>query len=330
MDFSIKGPDPFNILTSTKNILESAQYVFLNENSIKKTAVDISPHLNESTDTLGEGFNRLASFEDNLQLAFIEDSVNFCFWSDINVPRWQVEYPSGDITEGGWFALQKCFERAIAEEVPVLDAGYLANITTDETARIFRSANEHIIPLVEERCACLREAGLVLLDKYHGKFINVLESSGYDAVRLVRQIVEDFPCFQDVSLFQGTRIPFLKRAQIVANDVSYVLDMNRRFRLKNFNQLTAFADYKIPQILRFLGVTSYEKKLANKIDMGENISQGSQEEIEIRSGAIWGVELLRQELQNKYSAAMIDNALWILSQKQAGMPPYHRTRTIFY
>lgn len=330
MNLTIKSPDPFNILVSTKKILEFSKFVTLSEKNIKDICPAIEQSLKQSYDALSEGFNILGSFEDNLQLTFIEDTINFCFWSNLNTPRWQVEYPDGEITEGGWFGLQKCFERALSEEMPILDARYLAKISVADTANIFRSANEHAIPLLEERCACLREAGLVLLDKYNGKFTNILESSGYDAVRLVRLIVKDFPSFEDVAEFENMRVPFLKRAQIVANDIAYVLSKNKRFRLKNLNQLTAFADYKIPQILRHFGIITYARELTEKVDSGTQLPQGSREEVEIRSATIWGVELLCQELKGTYSAATIDNALWFLSQNQEGMTPYHRTRTIYY
>ncbi len=119
--------------------------------------------------------------------------------------------------------------------------------------------------------------------------------------------------------------------------------------LRNLDKLTAFADYKIPQILRSLGVIKYTKQLANKIDSYELIQKGSEDENEIRAATIWAVELIRNEvekksersetliregLQKKYdfiTASHIDSMLWKMSQTKAkGEKPYHRTLTTAY
>lgn len=100
--------------------------------------------------------------------------------------------------------------------------------------------------------------------------------------------------------------------------------------MKNIECLTAFSDYRLPQILREFSVIKYAKTLASKIDNYVLIPSGSCEEIEIRAATIWGVELIRQKLE-KFPASKIDFALWLLSQ---GLPqkvkPHHRTYSIYY
>ena len=330
MKLQIISPDPLKILESTKWVLDTAQFVSISASRIKKAAENIIPYLERKNDALGEGFNVFESFEENAQLVLIEDSVNYCFWSELNVPRWEVEFPRNQFTQGGWFGLQRCFERALAENIPILDAAYLKDISFEDTGYLFRSANEHEIPLIEERRDCLRETGKVLFEKYDGKFINVINSTLFDAVELTDRIRNDFPSFRDTALLNKKDVTFLKRAQIVANDIAYISDKNNQINLKNLDQLTAFADYKIPQILRFLEVITYRKELAQAVDGGVHISKGSREEVEIRSATVWGVELIRQALHGQYSSAQIDNALWSLSQSQAGMKTYHRTKTTCY
>jgi len=112
------------------------------------------------------------------------------------------------------------------------------------------------------------------------------------------------------------------------------LSGNGRPELKNLDKLTAFADYKIPQILRNMGIIEYTKELAERIDNYELIEKGSEEEIEIRAATIWATELIKQELQKKdrfITASHVDSMLWNRSQtKTKGEKPYHRTLTIAY
>ncbi len=122
---------------------------------------------------------------------------------------------------------------------------------------------------------------------------------------------------------------FLKRTQLVSSDISQINVHFREKPLKNLQSLTAFADYKLPQILREYKILKYSDILSNKINHGKYLQAGSAEEIEIRAATIWTVELIRQYLK-KYSSVQIDNALWLLSQNLKNPKPYHRTRTIFY
>jgi hypothetical protein len=100
------------------------------------------------------------------------------------------------------------------------------------------------------------------------------------------------------------------------------------------DNVTAFADYKLPQVLRHVGVLQYNPSMDNKVDQGIFLEAGSPEEIEIRANTIWAVELIRQELTQmgkKLRAFEIDWILWNLGQEsQFKIKPYHRTKTIFY
>lgn len=103
--------------------------------------------------------------------------------------------------------------------------------------------------------------------------------------------------------------------------------------LTDLDQLTIYADYKLPQVLRHYNVLEYHGGLAERVDAGSELAAGSVEEIEIRACTIWACELLRRALL-QYGCSMtnvdIDQRLWLLGQNGAAMRPYHRTRTIYY
>ncbi len=230
---------------------------------------------------------------------------------------------------GGWYGLKKCFDRARAENIPIFDAGYLRLISHAEAEHLFRGAGGVRIPLLAERLDNLHEASNVLVEKFGGRFMNVLEESGWDAIALAQPITRHFSSFRDTSLWRGQAVHFLKRVQIVSNDIIYALKREGK-TLRRIDELTAFADYKLPQVLREMGILEYSTALLEKVDNEVAISHNSPEEIEIRAATIWAVELLRQEIKT-LTAGDIDNLLWLLSQNmQEKARPYHKTRTIYY
>ncbi|MFA6136127.1 MAG: queuosine salvage family protein [Candidatus Paceibacterota bacterium] len=319
--------DPLNVLKSTKAVLEKAQFVSINQDNIQTIANQLLEDCEEKLNSMKKDFHLAGNLEDNLQLVFIEDVVNFCFWADKDKFKWQTEWPSGNIIFGGWYSLKSCFERALHNKVPILDANYLSSISSEDAKNFFKGVDDTQIPLLENRTDNLREAGKILLSEFNGKFVNVLEASEFDAIKLVQLIIKYFPSFRDISVIEGNEVFFLKRAQICACDVSYLL---KKDKLSNFPLLTAFADYKLPQILRMFDIIEYSDDLAKKIDNMEEIPHDSREEIEIRSATIWAVELIRQKI-GKMPTSNIDNLLWLMSQKiQDKAKPYHRTRTIYY
>ncbi|RJO61414.1 hypothetical protein C4544_02760 [candidate division WS5 bacterium] len=322
--------DPLNILTSTKKVVDNSRYVKINYDKIPILAQSINKRLKQGLESPSDNFGTTGGYENDVQLIFVEDVVNFCFWEEKGKEKWFVEW-NGQQIRGGWYALKACFDRALKEGTPILNSNYLKNFGLAEAESFFRSSNGISIPMIMERIENLREAGDVLVKKYDGKFINLLEEASFDAIEVVQCLIKDFSSFRDIAEIDGEKIYFLKRAQILAFDLSYLDQSNPKRKIKNIDKLTAFADYKIPQMLRMSGVLEYSKELRKEVDDYSLILAGSRKEVEIRSAGIWGIELIRRELDNRYTAGEIDNALWLISQKESdNTKPYHRTYSIFY
>jgi hypothetical protein len=330
MDLTIRTDDPLNVLHSTKRVLEGAQFVRLEQAGIETVSETITKKLtHEFLEECYDAIGPTGDLEEDVQLVFLQNVVNFCFWPDRGEPKWQVEWPEGQAISGGWFCLKACFDRARAEGVPILDAGFLADISTDDVESFFRGSDGTRIPLLEKRRIVLQEAGRRLLENFDGRFFHALDLVNHNAIELVRLIIKKFPAFRDIHDRGEFEVVFLKRAQICVHDIGHLLAREGRTQLKRLELLTAFADYKIPQMLRHFGVLHYSEDLAERVDRMIQLPRGCREEVEIRAATIWGVELIRQRLKT-FTAAQIDNALWFLSQDQTGVKPYHRTRTIDY
>ncbi len=260
------------------------------------------------------------------------DALNFSFWGMPGEPRWQIH--QGDQTLDGYAALAAALTRAAESGTPLWDADYLATMPADDLARILRpTPGAAEIPLFAERLANAREVGRVLNARYNGQFERAVIAMDHDAARLALLLARDFPSFNDTAEWDAHTVSFLKRAQITVADL-HAATNGTAIAPRGLERLTAFADYKLPQLLRAEGVLVYAPELADLVDSYTLLPSGSRAEVEIRAATIWSVELLRRALESAgvhQTASAIDYRLWHESQSVGpSIAPYHRTRTIYY
>ena len=162
----------------------------------------------------------------------------------------------------------------------------------------------------------------------------LIEEADGSAVELVRSVTTRFPSFNDVATYQDQEVRFYKRAQILISDLAGAFNGRDLGAFHDLNLLTAFADYKIPQVLRSFNALVYSPELDAAIAERRLIPTGSAWEIEIRAGTIWACEFLRRILADQgrlFRATEIDWILWLAGQSlPPEMPTYHRTLTVFY
>ena len=159
------------------------------------------------------------------------------------------------------------------------------------------------------------------------------------ADRVVRLALRRYLAFDDAGAWRRRdglvlAVPFLKRAQILAADLAGALAGTELAITKHLELLTAFADYKVPQVLRHLGVLRYEAPLARTIHLRERIPPNHPYEVAIRAGTVQGCERIvaaARGLGLEITAAELDWRLWRLGQSLPGdVEPYHRTPTTHY
>jgi len=303
---------------SCKKIAEQASLVRIDSSALSNFA----PRNLKRTRTVPFFAKRLTD-EQELAFQFVFNSVNYSFWGS---PKWHAEYQN-HLHDGSW-GMMASLRRAIDEGFPILDPRYLADLPKDEASVIFRGTTK--IPLFYERIACLQELGRVVLQEYDGEFTNIVAESKHDALRLLQIITTRFPSFNDAATYNKTPVYFHKRAQLLISDLYDRFDKKGYGEFSNIGSLTAFADYKIPQVLRKIGILFYHQNLEAMIDTGIELQAGSTAEIEIRACTVWACELL-QRSAHQMSTVDIDHALWALGQKKTPSDkPYHLTRTILY
>jgi hypothetical protein len=268
--------------------------------------------------------------EETIRWIFVLDTLNHCFWPDRGEPVWTVMYDN--VRYSGYWALAASLKRAVARGFPITDAHYLAGIPMGDLEQIF--SGEGRIPLFYKRQENLREAGRGISALWGGDIIHMLRECGNSAMRIVQQVVNSFPSFRDEAVYGEEKVYFWKRAQIFAADVNAAFKGEGIGGLTGTDGLTAFADYKLPQVLRELGIISYSPDLEQKVDLCQSFTPGAEDEIEIRAATIYAAEAVRSVFiakGRKADSVSVDAWLWRLGQlDEFRGKPYHRCRTIFY
>ena len=337
LDLTLASPDAIGVLETTAPVVAAAQSVRIDTEAVARAAERLAG-LSSGGKLVVPAWDKHYHWHDDhgraVNVTLVLDALNFCFWADPGEDRWKITY-EGEVLDGYW-ALAAAIKRAIDKnECPLWDADFLADMDDDDANAIFhpKGASSGRIPMFQTRIANMREVGRVLLRKYDGWFGTAIEAAGGSAPTLVQSVVRDFPSFDDVTTYAGQPVRLYKRAQILASDLYGALDGKGWGDLRDLDQLTAFADYKVPQLLRAEGILAYTPQLAARIATQEYLAPECPEEIEIRAATVWGVELLRRALVERGITAHafeIDWYLWTLAQGRHDMEPYHRTRTVFY
>jgi hypothetical protein len=268
--------------------------------------------------------------EEMLSYLLVLDSLNFCFWPAPGEMKWEVEYKSKKYS--GYYALAVSLKQAVESGIPIMRARYLAELSLDELRQVLGGGGG--LQLLSHRLRVLNELGKVLLEEYGGDAHRLVETAGESATKLARLLAEKLSSFRDVARYGEHKVFFYKRAQIFAADLYGAFQGKDWGRFIDMDKLTAFADYKLPQVLRHLDILHYERDLAQRVDQKSFIGVGSPEEVEIRANTIMAVELILQELargKKGVRAFEIDWLLWNMGQHESfKVKPYHRTSTIFY
>jgi len=285
------------------------------------------------------------------------DAINFCFWPDHDAIR----PPGGTVgssdMKDGTLATQGLeyehvaggLKRAVERDRGVLDADRLALI--DGPALRALLGWPRPLPLEEERARLIREVGAGLAANFGGSAVALVQAAGGHAPTLVDLVMRTFPGFRDAVIDprDGRQVYLCKRAQIFVGDVWGCF---QGAGLGNFGasigELTMFADYRVPVVLRGMGIMRYDSALAAMVDSSTLIAAGSAEELEIRACTVQAVEQMKSSLRARLArepelAAGVDTGGpgvtsvaidWFLWNEGEAMrdqsPPHHRTLTVFY
>ena len=314
------------ILETTKFVVENSDFVKINQSKVEEIAKLFK--MQDQSNWLQDSPFPINSLNDEEKLMFsvVFNALSFSYWGN---PYWNVEYKGVLHTRGSWSLVASIF-RSIDEGHSLLDPYILKSIDKLQLGNSLRGNTE--IPLLSERVNILNKIGNVIVQSYNGKFSNFMIMHNFDAIELQESIINKFePAFTDSYNFKGKTVYFNKRAQAMVESIYSIFEGRKYGDIKNIEELTALADYIIPNLLRSLNVLEYSKELTNLIDSKTLLEKGSNYEIEIRAATVWVVELIKLKLASVRifcKAQSINDYLWTIGRDVK--TPFHLVRTIAY
>lgn len=318
------------VLNSIKPVIKGSKLIEINDRAIDRFVDSLKDSDFEQSEFDSDVMFSSDKEEDYLGYTIVYNTINFCYWGK---PKWIIKYK--DKYYDGCAGLTRALVSAINSNYPLLDAKYLSELPEKDLANILKGNIE--IPLFQERLSLLRTLGKSMKKNFNGSWIKVIGKDNNDAVDIVKTLVKYFPSvFKDEVEYNGHTVKFYKRAQLIPAYIDH--DLSKlglvSIKLSNVDKLTAFADYKVPQILRKLNILEYADELSSKVDGLVELPAGSNEEIEIRAFTIKAINEMTKKAQKKFkqaNASNIDGIIWFKGQvKSPDDKPYHRTRTIWY
>ena len=310
-------------LNSIQFVVNNSKYVKIKEENIEN-AINLVTN-NEKKSWLNSDLLDLNKYSQNQIIMYLIlcESLNFCYWdSDI---KWKIEY------KGEWYSgsigLFYGISKAIQNGYDLLNIDYLEKMTIEQLDEIFKGTTS--IPLLEERYEIIKQ--LVQELKNIDDLSKALDSN--NDIELLNNIINNFSNFNDISIYKGKKVYFFKRAILLVGDLIENVKSIKE-KVKNDSNMLGCADYKIPQVLRHLGILEYNEELAQIVDSKQQLKHDSEMEIEVRANMLYALELIKNKLHQKgieMNSTQIDNILWLLSKnKEFKAKPYHLTRTIYY
>jgi Potential Queuosine, Q, salvage protein family len=268
-----------------------------------------------------------------VDFVLVATSINFAFTDFETRQRWEVV--DGGRVYADADGLHFCLHRALGAGVPVLDGAWLREVSADDLREVLRGGNAEL-QLLDERARILREVGGTLVERYDGRFSNVLAAASPrlydDGNGFLELLVRDFPRFDDTAEYDGRTVRFWKLAQLAVWILQASLPDGVGF--DDLHRLTALADYIVPAALRILGITRYSDELERAIQQGRLIGAGSPWEVELRAHTIYACDELCRRINElrppelQVIVPQVDARLWVPFHRTHW--PHHLTRTRFY
>lgn len=249
-------------------------------------------------------------WSENIALSLALNSINYQFW-DLGEQGQFLRYDFEGVV--GAQGMRNAFERAWNDpESPLSQARRGTPLTEEGVRAVFGD-----IPSVETRVQVLNEMLLPpKLDQVSQSLAAQYAATGEFTTQMAHEVAQAFP------LSYGDQV--LKKAQLAISEM-WVKAVDAGDTGSRCD-LTAFADYQIPNILRAMGVLCYSDDLAAKIDAYQEIPYESDEEKAIRGASILAVEKIAA--QSGVPVAAVDHYLW--TRRKEASTPFHLTFTTAY
>ena len=298
-------------------VVRDQQFVTIHDDRLEAFALSLGAKdlqaLEQSRFFIRRIARHFSSSAELVRFLFVVNSIGFCFWAKTVEEKWT--YPSSlqqrDLD--GYEGLLFCLLEAYLAKKFFLDGSFLAQLSFADCVALFKDTR---LPLLERRHAILQEIGCTLTKDYQGDFM-LFFSSFTTTEDFLSSLVEVFPSYHDASVYQERQIIFLKRAQLLISQI--MTCCSRDYRL-DVSQLSALAEYKLPQVLESLGILSFSESLAQQIRDRIPLFSDSSEETALRACTIASCRAIREKTRLHLQDIDVSHLLWHRGQQHLSNP----------
>jgi hypothetical protein len=295
------------VRTLSETLLKNPRYVTIDSDRVNTVAEILrSFKLEIPTWNFPPLYPTSDDFEEMCLFYLVFNAINYCYFDHDGK-----KFRDGNVT-GSTLAATRLTENWEDIKLPQ----FLANVDENYLlSQLFQAENP--ISLVKERAAALREVGEFInrnVDFTFRKFFQKYKSNAY----FVSQAIP--------TLLSTWRDPFFKRAQL------FVGMVHGRFQnlenppfVNGLEDLTVFADYRVPETLVRMGVVVPSASLMTRIHRREPIYSGSRKELELRAASILGADAVMDVFneingENPINSLHMDYLLWSAGRKRDEAP----------
>ena len=305
------------IKNSCKYVVENSEHVKIDYSKLDDFIANIDCN-NLKNWLLYNPYNLLdLDIETLVNFLLVFESIDYSFWGQ---PKWTIETEDG-LKDGSDALLYDMLKYA-----KKLGNATFNDVSFNEFRNILKGNIE--IPFLEERYKTISEINEIVNKKMSGNFYKYIKNITSDT-ELFNLIINNFESFKDERIYDGKVIYFYKLAQLLTSDILHLREEIEKITI-DYSNLIGCADYKIPQVLRALGITKYDKELSYMVDNKKEIEISSKYEVEIRASQIFVLGYIKNRL-NSFKSVDINDFLFNYSKKLKNIvKPYHLCRNKNY
>ena len=305
------------IKSSCKFVADNSKYVKINYDELDKFINNIDCS-NLKNWLMYDPYNLLElNVETIINFLLIFESIDYSFWGQ---PKWKIDTEEGikDGSDALLYVMLKYVKKTKKTD--------FSNISLNEFKKLLKGNVD--IPLLEKRYKTIVGISKIVNERMNGNFYKFIKNITSDT-QLFDIIISNFESFKDERIYDGKTIYFYKLAQLLTSDILHIREKLEGIKV-DYSNLIGCADYKIPQILRALGIVEYNDELANIIDLSEHIEISSKYEVEIRASQIVVLEYIHKKFIN-INSIDINDFFFVYSKKVKSIAkPYHLCRNTNY
>lgn len=308
------------------NLMRSPHYLQLDEKRAEEAAEALKDYPISLPAWNFEGFYPQSdNFEEMCLFYLVFNSINYCFFDEYGS-----RFSDGDV-HGSSLVSKKL---TVAWDT-IKDPHFLQNVDENYLLSELFPA-ESPIPMVKERTEALREVGRFIVNNPDFSFSTFFRKYKQNAYFVSQAIPHHLPTWRD---------PFFKRAQLFVGMVyGRFQDWTQLPINSGLEDLTVFADYRVPQTMHAMGIIRPGLDLDNALRHEVLIESQTRLELEIRAATVAGADQLLHFLRHyrgdpSLNALHVDYILWSAARKKEDMPdgvfvrpwlPHHLTITTDY